>query len=223
MEITVEELNKLLDEQWKRGFEAGKVHTAKETFVENGKLIASGKLNGHAFVDLGLPSGTLWATCNVGANSPEVFGDYFAWGETKPKIEYIEENYNYASNPEVLPANNDAATINWGEGWRMPTREEFVELECKCTCKWTELNGKEGCLFIGPNGNYIFLPAAQDRSGDSKSYSGTYGFYWTSSLNSDSQFSRSWLFDFDKEGYGMNSDEFRSEGLSVRPVCSAQI
>ena len=137
----------------------------------------------HGFVDLGLSSGTLWATCNVGANTPEEFGDYFAWGETAPKDVYSWSNYQYGdtlnghfamnkycSDPDwgfhwfvdsltVLEPMDDAATANWGVDWRMPTKEEYEELYQNTTWVWTEINGVEGRLMTGPNGNSVFFPA----------------------------------------------------------------
>jgi hypothetical protein len=91
------------------------------------------EINGHEYVDLGLPSGTLWATCNVGANSPEEYGDFFAWGEVEPKEEYTNENYTYTETSNVLPLSADAANANWGEAWRMPTRNEQDELRIYCS------------------------------------------------------------------------------------------
>ena len=117
--------------------------------------------NGHEYVDLGLPSGLKWATCNVGAIKPEEYGDYFAWGEIKPKQRYDDDNYTYKSNPETLPLSADAANVNWGGKWRMPTKAEQDELRNYCTWEWTTLNGEKGYKVISKkNGNSIFLPAA---------------------------------------------------------------
>jgi hypothetical protein len=126
-------------------------------------------------VDLGLPSGTLWATCNVGANAPEEFGHQFAWGETAPKETYNWYTYKWCEdglltkycnnssdgtvdNKIELDPEDDAAYVNWGPSWRMPTVEQLVELYSNCTQQWTELNGVKGILVTGPNGNSIFLP-----------------------------------------------------------------
>lgn len=141
-------------------------------------------LNGHEYVDLGLPSGTLWATCNVGADSPEDYGDYYAWGDTLPKTMYDWKSYPYATFVDghyeltkycmdsccgfngfvdyvtVLEPVDDAVTANWGTGWRMPTKEEWAELYQNTTFIWTSQNGIEGRLLTGSNGNSIFLPAA---------------------------------------------------------------
>ena len=152
------------------------------------------------YVDLGLPNGTLWAKHNVGANKPEANGDYFAWGETEPKENYTANSYKWAyvengkiyytkyntdsANGEVdnkteLDPEDDAATVNMGSEWRMPTIDEITELIENCTWQWTKLNGVNGYQVTGPNGNSIFLPA----SGESAMYSiGLKGYYWTRSM-----------------------------------------
>ena len=133
----------------------------------------SGAYNGHEFVNLGLSSGTLWATCNVGADNPEDYGDYFSWGETQPKAAYNDSNYiysqggynqftKYCTKPEfgfngftdnlkTLQPSDDAATVNWGEGWRTPTIDEWIELVTKCSYTFTTRNGVNGCVFTGRN------------------------------------------------------------------------
>ncbi len=132
----------------------------------------------HEYVDLGLPSGTLWATCNVGANSPEEYGNYFAWGETKPKSDYTWGIYKYCQgspdtmtkycrsrsygtvdNKTELEPSDDAATANWGGGWQMPSREQFNELfnSSYTATTWTTLNGVSGYEITSKsNGNSIF-------------------------------------------------------------------
>ncbi len=136
----------------------------------------------HEWVDLGLPSGTLWATCNVGADRPGDFGDYFAWGETAPKDSYSWENYmwcygysstltkyctnssfgynGFVDNKAELDPVDDAAYVNWGPSWRMPTYDQLEELRTQCTWTWRIKDGSYGHLITGPNGNSIFLPAA---------------------------------------------------------------
>ena len=172
-------------------------------------------VNGHYWVDLGLPSGTLWATCNVGANTPTEYGSYFAWGEPTTKSTFTSSNYTYSSNPSTLPASADAATANWGTGWRMPTQAEMQELIDNCTVTWTTQSGVNGCLFTGPNGNSMFLPAAGYRL-DSELYgAGFNGVYWSSSLYSGN---RAWVLGFYSGSYGVNYD-YRDYGQSVRAVC----
>ena len=163
----------------------------------------SGAIDGRGYVDLGLSSGTLWATCNVGAESPEEYGDYFAWGETSPKLDYSWETYKYGDDDEqltkyctknsygkdgfvddkaMLDADDDAATVNWGYDWRMPTVDEIEELYSECSSTWTSQNGKIGRLFTGPNGNTLFLPAAGYFVKTSLSNVGYGGSCWSSML-----------------------------------------
>lgn len=178
-----------------------------------------GSLNGHVWVDLGLPSGTRWATCNVGATNPEDYGDYYAWGETSTKSSYTADNYTYSSTPTTLPSSADAATANWGSGWRMPTSAEMQELIYNCTETWTTQNGVNGRLFTGPNGNSIFLPAAGYRY-DSEIYdAGYYGYYWSSSLGTDLA-NYAWLLYFHSSGCYMRNNYYHFNGRSVRAVCT---
>jgi len=182
-------------------------------------------------VDLGLPSGLLWATCNVGAEAPEDYGDYFAWGETQPKDTYNWSTYQYCNGSNLtkytgsdglttLLPEDDAATANWGSDWRMPTKEEWQELYNNTTCTWTTQNGVNGRLFTASNGNSLFLPAAGYRNGTSLNYAGTYGYYWSSSLLTGNP-DYAWRFDFRSVGYGMSSG-YRYGGQSVRAVRSAR-
>ena len=173
----------------------------------------------HEYVDLGLPSGTLWATCNVGATTPEAYGDYFAWGETTPKDIYSGDTYTYSDNPEILPSDHDAATTNWGSDWRMPTQAEFQELLDNTTVTWTQQNGVYGRLFTGSNGNSLFLPAAGCRSNSSLYSAGSYGYYWSSSLNTDNP-SNAWLLSFNSGNFSMYNNS-RYVGRSVRPVLAS--
>ncbi len=188
-------------------------------------------------IDLGLS--VIWASHNVGATKPEEYGDYFAWGETAPKDNYSWETYKYGSPSNkltkyctnsdygtvddkiVLEAADDAATANWGNGWRMPTEEEMKELCDKCTWTWTTLNGVNGQLVTGPNGISIFLPAADYRAGTSLVGAGYNGYFWSSSLTSDAPDEAFGLY------FGSGSPHWhyrtRCYGLSVRPVrASAQ-
>ena len=189
----------------------------------------------HKYVDLGLPSGLLWATCNVGADAPEDYGDYFAWGETQPKDYYDWSTYQFLmdnkltkycnnssngyngfiDNLTTLLPEDDAATANWGNGWRMPTKEEWQELYSNTTCTWTIQNGVNGRLFTAANGNSLFLPAAGYRENSGLNVAGSYGYFWPSSLTDVP--ARAWLFYFFSDGYEL-SHNFRYYGLSVRPV-----
>ena len=118
-------------------------------------------------VDLGLS--VYWASCNLGAEKPEEYGEYYAWGETKPKSSYTEDNYSYYNasttlytdiGSEISGTQYDAATVNLGSDWRMPTKDEMQEMVDKCSWEWTQINGVNGYKVTGPNGNSIFLPAA---------------------------------------------------------------
>ena len=196
------------------------------------------------YVDLGLPSGLLWATCNVGADTPEGYGDYFAWGETVPKNYYNWSTYQYcngsATNPAffkycpksnwgyngftddltILEPGDDAAIANKGINFRMPTQVEFQELYNNTTMTSTQQNGVNGCLFTAANGSSLFLPAAGSLYFDSLSDEGSYGYYWSSSLYSNINMPyNAWNFVFPMDNYMDGS--YRSRGFTVRPVRSA--
>lgn len=184
----------------------------------------SGEIAGHGYVDLGLPSGVKWATCNVGASSPEDYGDYFAWGETSPKAEYTDENsiaYGEQMSDISGNAQYDAAAANWGGSWRMPTKDEMEELEKHCEWEWTEVNGVNGAKVIGPNGSCIFLPAAGGRYGTS--LYDDYGGCWSSTPGDDydddyyddDRYACYLYFDY---GGGDVTSDFRYFGLTVRPI-----
>ena len=204
-----------------------------------------GTVNGHDYVDLGLPSGTLWATCNVGATTPEGYGDYFAWGETQPKNYYDWSTYQYCNgtswddpqltkycskssygyngftdNLTILLPEDDAATANWGNGWRMPTYDNWVELRQNTTMTWVTQNGVQGRLFTASNGNSLFLPAAGYRDSSSLDTAGRLGYYWSSSLNTDYPYNARLLY-FTSGYYDMGNFG-RDCGQSVRPVRSGQ-
>ena len=174
----------------------------------------TGTENGHGYVDLGLS--VKWATYNVGASGskPEDYGDYFAWGETEPKTSYSESNYSYTDNPTTLPLSADAAHVNWGGSWRMPTDAEMTELREQCTWTWTTYGYK---VTSKKNGNSIFLPAAGYRDGSSLGSAGSYGFYWSSSPHT-SDTGYAWGVDFGSY-YVDKHDAYRYYGHSVRPVC----
>ena len=176
-------------------------------------------INGHEYVDLGLPSGLKWATCNVGASSAEEYGDYYAWGEIETKSEYTEDNSKtYDKSMSDISGNSiyDVARAKWGGSWRLPTKKELEELESKCKWKWTTINGKKGYKVIGPNGNSIFMPAAGYRDGSSLDYAGEYGKYWSSAPYESLDYCAYCLF-FDSS-YQPYAWFGRLYGQSVRPV-----
>ena len=177
---------------------------------------ASGSANGYDYVDLGLPSGLKWATCNVGAAKPEEYGDHYAWGETMPKSVYSSDSYLYFATSDVLSMDKDAARVNWGGQWRMPTDAEWTELREKCKWTWTTRNGVKGCeIKSKTNGNFIVLPAAGRRYYDGLYAAGEYGYYWSSSIDADNkEIALGVYFSIYVDHY--NNDRFN--GLSVRPV-----
>lgn len=215
------------------------IEAMEQTSTGEGGL-GYGLENGYEYVDLGLS--VKWATCNVGANGPEEYGDYFAWGEVEPKDEYnwgtykwCNGNYNtytltkYCTNnyydtydgKSTLELADDAARANWGGSWRMPTKEEQYELYYNCKWEWTTQNGVEGYKVTskkkGYTKNSIFLPAAGYRSGSSLSSVGSNGSYWSSSLSTNySEDAYYWLFSSSSMGSNYND---RDDGQSVRPVC----
>ena len=176
----------------------------------------TGSINGHEWVDLGLS--VKWATCNVGASSPSDYGGYYAWGETRTKSEYTEDNSSTNGvNLGDISGNSryDAARANWGGTWRLPTEVEIWELIGSCTWTWTKQGGHNGYRVTGPNGSSIFLPAAGCRLGSSLYDIEGFGSYWCSTPESDYRRSSSLGFDnslHDCRWY------YRYNGLSVRPV-----
>ena len=185
----------------------------------NGGDDDNGTINEHEYVDLGLPSGLKWATCNVGASSPEDYGDYFAWGETSPKAEYTSENsITYGEQMSDISGNAqyDAATANWGGSWRMPTEDELWELFDHCEWEWTQVNGVNGSKVVGPNGSCILLPAAGYRYGSALDDAGNGGLYWSSTPHDDGYYDAYVLFF--GNGYEYEVNHYRSYGRTVRPV-----
>lgn len=214
--------------------------------------------NGHEYVDLGLPSGTLWATCNVGANKPWEYGDYFAWGETTKKDDYGWSTYKYGvdeyngnyskltkykrsdGNITLCPS-DDAAYINWGDKWRIPTRAQQEEIVSQCYWVWTEnydysnvsgyivYKAKDSILrgvkiysnetpseSYTLNDTHIFLPAAGYRNDGDIKHAGLNGRYW-SSLRSYNNIVGAWDIFFDLDNVSLD-DGYRQFGCTIRPV-----
>lgn len=195
-------------------------------------------INGHEYVDLGLPSGTLWATCNIGATKPQEYGGYYAWGETEEKDYYDWSTYIHCDGTEetlhdigdyIGGTEYDVVHVKWGGLWRMPTGVQFEELMLYCSCEWVSQNGINGMLVIGPNSNSIFLPASGVRREDNISNLNIHGAYRMSSLlnikygRGDDRFSWTeftisdnfWCF----QTLGQSALSF---GFSVRPVCPSE-
>lgn len=175
-------------------------------------------------IDLGLPSGTKWASCNVGASKPEEYGSYYAWGETEEKDVYSEDTYKYYQNgsyvnigSDISGTEYDVAHVKWGGNWCMPTLDDIFELLDNCTNEWTTLNGVNGRKFTSKiNGNSIFLPAASGRLGGGLTIAGEYGFYWSSSQIPD--YSRLAYILYFYSGGAYRYRYYRYNGQSVRPV-----
>lgn len=181
-----------------------------------------GTHNGYEWVDLGLPSGTKWATCNVGASRPEDYGGYYAWGETKEKTTYSRENYAHCNiyqqfidiGSDIAGTKYDVAHVKMGGSWKMPTYEQLMELEYFCNREWTQKNGVNGFLVTGPNGGQIFLPAAGGRM-DTLNEKGECGYYWSSSMIPEDEWAYYIIY--------LSDDMYpwfgRWQGHSVRAVC----
>lgn len=199
----------------------------------------SGVIDGHEYADLGLPSGTLWATSNVGAETYTDTGILVAWGELEPKDEYIWETYKYFGEfvlnkyglysviltdigQNICATEYDAAYVHWGSKWRMPDYDEIKELRRNCWWLLVEEEGVWGYRFYGPNANSIFMPLYDgfDVGGDELYYNGAY--YWS---GSESEFTdeydlcrtEAWQFYFDRGGVGV-IDTPKWAGLAIRPV-----
>lgn len=199
-----------------------------------------GNTGGYEYVDLGLPSGLLWATCNVGANKPEDYGNYYAWGETTTKNTYDWDTYRWCGNGDyhnltkyntlssygtvdnrtVLDITDDVAHANWGGAWRMHTKTELQELLDCCTWTWTTLGENKGYRVTGPNGESIFLPAAGYYDEGSLFGADEIGSYWSSSLDTGSpEGAYDLVFNSDYEAMGSN---YRCYGQAVRLVCPSR-
>ena len=187
-------------------------------------------------IDLGLPSGTKWASSNIGASQPWEYGGYYAWGEIEEKEVYNDTTYMYFKGEdadgdgnydkhvecEVLSENisgteYDVAHVKLGDGWQMPTREQFMELVDNCNREWTELHGVKGLKFIGPNGNSIFLPAGRGRRNSGFDDLDDCGCYWSGMVSKYAFFNAHNLLFTSTFAcwFGYCS---RSLGHSVRPV-----
>ena len=182
-------------------------------------------------IDLGLPSGTLWSCCNLGASKPEAYGDYYAWGETHTKNRYSSDNYAYYDGEhaecifigaDIAGTEYDAATANWGSPWRMPTLDQFLELVNNTNYSADYHNGIYCWEFAGKNGASIILPAAgqvTDSLFPSSDVDYTMGFYWTSVYDGGSYSAccSKFFWNIPKESW-FNEPQTRFLGCSVRPV-----
>ena len=177
-------------------------------------------------IDLGLPSGTKWACCNVGADSPEEYGGHYAWGETLEKDTYDWTTYIHCNGSEATCHNlgndiagtqYDVAHVKWGGTWQMPSFDQNKELLNNCTSEYTSINGVNGRKFIGPNGGSIFMPAAGFRSGSSLSGVGEKGYYWSSTQHQTNPVC-AYLLDYSSSSANWSNSGRFCGGPSVRPV-----
>lgn len=204
--------------------------------------LGSFEIDIHEAVDLGLPSGTLWATCNVGASKPEEYGNYYAWGEVETKNVYDWSSYKWSKGSDADPKNitkyfairygdgfrcdvlekeDDVAHANWGGNWRMPTLDEIKELRNNCTCIYTTLNSVKGYLVTSKsNNNEIFFPAAGGYDGSSFELVNEQGFYWGATVWSEQLYAWTLRFNSNFNIYISYSPIERYLGFPVRPVRS---
>lgn len=203
------------------------VMRAEMSFIENG----DSTLNGHKYVDLGLPSGTLWAECNIGAQNSREVGDFFAWGEIETKEAYTWETYKYCNgsessltkynteaehgeNPDsltVLDDSDDVAFVLWGDSWHIPSPLQYEELRYYCNILYEAQGKMEGFRVIGPNGKEIFLPRE----------SLILGWYWANSLSRSTSphFASGWSLSY---AYQRSSTKQRYRKGMIRPVCKVK-
>ena len=173
------------------------------------RIQAIPEINGYAYVDMG--NDIKWATCNVGASSPEEYGNYFAWGEVEQKADYSESKYDYKKEFE------DAASVNWGATWRLPTEEEWSWLLDNCDWTWTEEKGVNGYSVSSRiNGNRIFLPASGFYDDNELAFVGRNGLYWSSSPKGTETYYKKYVHFHNEKAF--LSDTNRFDGLSIRPV-----
>ena len=229
--------------------EAGKIYTAYPTVKIMGKelralpstdfpeLLTCPDDNHPHAIDLGLPSGTKWCCCNVGASTPEGYGGYYAWGETSEKSVYNDVTYKYFNGQDtngdgwidqnfsvvnigsdIAGTQYDVARVRMDAPWRMPSHEQQMELINNCSEQWTQQNGVNGILVTGRNGGQVFLPAAGYRRYDGLYYAGSNGYYWSGSLypSYDDFASRMYFY---SGVWSWDSSLYRYHGHSVRAVC----
>ena len=178
-------------------------------------------------IDLGLPSGTKWACCNVGATTPGEFGGYYAWGEIDEKEIYKDDTYAYELEwapfyvdlgDDISGTEYDVAYVKWGGSWVMPNREQINEMRDNCTSEWATFNGVNGRKFTGSNGGVIFVPAAGYRLDGDVDFVGDYGYYWSSTPRPlDLGYGYAYDFKLSSSGAGWRPD-YRYLGFTIRPV-----
>lgn len=195
-----------------------------QSLHENSNCEDKGLINGYEYINLGLS--VKWATCNIGASQPHEFGNYYAWGETYTKNSYTRENCISIGKKlgEISGlVSFDPARNQWGGSWRMPTKNELLELKNNCTWELTTLNGAKGMKVTGPNGNSIFLPVSGQYEGNTHQYV-DYGYYSSGTAfksrysKEDEEVDQNWYLYFTKYGGQEVWGGFREVGYTVRPV-----
>ena len=172
----------------------------------------------HDYVDLGLPSGTKWATMNVGASNVSDYGNYYQYGKGVDTYQATSGQSDYEGSENPLATSADTAAQAWGGDWHMPTKTQFEELTANTTYTWTTINGINGGKFTAQNGNYVFFPAAGSYFDGSQYDVGSYSFYWSSTPFTSSH---AYYLYFSVNGSGSVSEDNRYYGYSVRPVMDA--
>ena len=212
----------------------------KSNLIDYVDFSEKGNSGVHECVDLGLPSGLKWATCNIGANAPEEYGEYYAWAELETKHMYDQYHYSFFSlkqddifshgygeiealGGDISETKYDVAHLLWGENWRLPTREEFSELTLYCSWFWTSINNVYGYEITGTNGNKIFLPATGLRIASAKFYKNNGGNYWSSTpLEYSNHLDEAYHLYFYRDDYSGNDIKtdsyFKYYGMTIRPV-----
>ena len=178
-------------------------------------------------IDLGLPSGTKWACCNVGTSTPEGYGGYYAWGETEEKTTYYWKTYIHCNGSssschdlgsDIAGTQYDVAHVKWGGAWVMPSYDQQTELHKNCSSEWITLNGIKGRIFTGPSGASIFLPASGSRMYKDFDDVGSVGHYWSSSQDPSGSYYAYTLYFHSGTGNVGWGHVYRFSGQSVRPV-----
>lgn len=195
----------------------------------------TGYINGHEWVDLGLPSGTKWATCNVGASRPEDYGSYFSWSDTFSRSNHFEhiltknKSISELQTEGIIDLNGnlkyeyDAAYANWGPSWRIPNKDDYEELITECIWTLNTQKGKKGYTATGPNGKSIFFPLSGDRHKESEGPRGTgiWGSYWSATVY-DKNFWSNYFYIQQENGLVKTNNDARFTGRSIRPILNTK-
>ena len=197
------------------------IHTSIPKISNEAYLTCPDENHPH-MIDLGLPSKTMWACCNTGSAKPEAYGGYYAWGETETKRDYKQSTYWYCKGEDYINIGDDisgtkydAATVDWGAPWRMPSKDEYLELNTNTTSEEVEVNGFKGKKFTGTNGGSIFMPYAGFIDNRGLIFVGESSRYWTSTLDSDYRY---FAYIFNQNDLSVAAR--LENGCTIRPVRS---